>query len=33
MGLRIVKQIVNAHGGRLEIEEDGHRVTIQIPLP
>ena len=33
MGLRIVKQIVNAHGGRLQIEEEGHQVTIQIPLP
>lgn len=33
MGLRIVKQIVNAHDGWLQIEEDGHRVTIQIPLP
>ena len=31
MGLRIVKQIVNAHQGEIRIEE-GHRICISIPV-
>lgn len=32
MGLRIVKQIVEAHGGRVQIRQAGHRVEILIPI-
>ena len=32
MGLRIVKQIVSAHGGSFEITENGHRVTLIFPV-
>ena len=32
MGLRIVKQIVLAHGGDYEIMENGHRVTLTFPV-
>ena len=32
MGLRIVKQIVSAHGGSFEIIENGHRVELVFPM-
>ena len=32
MGLRIVKQIVSAHGGSFEITENGHRVILIFPV-
>lgn len=32
MGLRIVKQIINAHGGIFRVEQEGHRAVIEIPL-
>ena len=32
MGLRIVKQIVEAHGGKVQIRQAGHRVEILIPI-
>lgn len=31
MGLRIVKQIVSAHGGSFEITENGHRIMLTFP--
>lgn len=30
MGLRIVRQIVKAHGGSIYADRDGHRITIEI---
>lgn len=32
MGLRIVKQIVSAHGGSLDITDNGHRVALTLPV-
>ncbi len=32
MGLRIVKQIMQAHGGEMHISEDGKRVTLLLPV-
>lgn len=32
MGLRIVKQIVSAHGGDFEIAENGHQVVLIFPI-
>lgn len=32
MGLRIVKQIALAHKGRFDIEEEGHKVSIWLPV-
>ena len=31
MGLRIVKQIVNAHGGRMDFSADGREVILYLP--
>lgn len=30
MGLRIVRQIVNAHGGGLHVDMDGHRICLHL---
>ncbi|WP_320920693.1 HAMP domain-containing sensor histidine kinase [Eisenbergiella porci] len=32
MGLRIVKQIINAHGGRMEFSGDGREVILLLPV-
>lgn len=32
MGLRIVKQIVNAHGGRMDFSGDGREVILLLPV-
>lgn len=32
MGLRLVKQIVSAHGGSFEITDNGHRVGLVFPI-
>ena len=32
MGLRIVKQIVSAHGGRMDFSEDGREVILLLPV-
>lgn len=32
MGLRIVKQIVNAHGGRMDFSGDGREVSLLLPV-
>lgn len=30
MGLRIVRQIVNAHGGEIHVDMDGHRICLRL---
>ena len=32
MGLRIVKQIVSAHGGRMDFSGDGREVILLLPV-
>ena len=32
MGLRIVKQIINAHGGRMEFSGDGREAILLLPV-